>query len=137
MAMAPTVAPDPDPHSTSLTDYEGKIDVAITALNFHDLYIFGGDAGASGMLANIYKLLKPGGTLGLIDHVGVAGQDNNALHRIEKSKVREFLTQTGFEIDGESNVLANPADDHTLHMRDESLDRNTDRMVIKAVKPAM
>ena len=116
--------------------YDGKIDVAITALNLHDTYIFGGEAGAVIFLKNIFTALKPGGVLGVIDHVGIAGQDNISFHRIEKSMAMTFLKYAGFVIEAESDLLANPKDDHMLPMRDPSLERNTDRMLIKARKPA-
>lgn len=126
---------DLGPITTLMDTYEGKMDVAITALNLHDMYIFGGEEGAKVFLENIYKSLKPGGILGMIDHVGIAGQDNARLHRIEKSIALKFLTDAGFIIESESDILANPEDDHTLSMRDPSLGRNTDRMLIKARKP--
>jgi len=120
---------------TSAATYEGKIDAAITALNLHDVYNFGGEDGARAMLETIYKLLKPGAVFGVIDHVGTAGRDNAKLHRIERNTAKELLTGAGFEIAAESDVLANPDDDHTLNIWDDSLGRNTDRMLIKARKP--
>src|SRR5689334_18726792 len=64
-----------------------KADAVITALNLHDVYNGyqdqpGGEAAAVGFLRSMYGALKPGGVLGVIDHVGVAGQDNKALHRM-------------------------------------------------------
>ena len=127
---------DLGPLTTRKELYDGKIDVAITALNLHDAYIFGGEAGAMTLLQNIFTALKPGGVLGVIDHVGIAGQNNSRLHRIEKGMAVTFLKYAGFVIEAESDLLANPKDDHTLPMRDPSLERNTDRMLIKARKPA-
>ncbi len=127
---------DLGPLTTRKELYDGKVDVAITALNLHDAYIFGGEAGAVTLLENIFTALKPGGVLGVIDHVGIAGQNNSRLHRIEKSMAMTFLKYAGFVVEDESDLLANPKDDHTLPMRDPSLERNTDRMLIKARKPA-
>ena len=119
------------------TDFglDGTVDVAITALNTHDAYNFRGEQGGLDFFKGAYKALKPGGVLGVIDHIGIAGQDNKTFHRIEPSIVRKLITDTGFVIEAESNVLHNPNDDHTLPIRDPSLHRNTDRMLIKAVKP--
>ena len=86
-------------------------------------------------LKDIYKALKPGGVFGVIDHEGSAGIDNAALHRIETSVAKAALEQAGFIVEAESDVLDNPADDHTLRIRDASLNRNTDRFVIRARKP--
>lgn len=112
----------------------GSLDAAITALNLHDLYNRDPDAAVQ-MLKNIRRLLKPGGVLGVIDHVGVAGQDNANLHRMEKSKAIEALLEAGFRVESESPLLANPADDHTLQVFAPEIRGNTDRFLLKAVKP--
>jgi predicted methyltransferase len=111
----------------------GSIDVAITSLNFHDVYQAGG---AEPFLARVRELLKPGGVLGIIDHVGVAGNDNRALHRIETSLVREAAEAAGFTLDGESGVLRNTEDDHTKSVFDPSVRGKTDRLVLRLRKPA-
>ena len=121
--------------SYSLDDYVGTMDGAITALNLHDMYIRGGREGTVTFLQNIHKALKPGGVFGFIDHAGSPGQDNNALHRIDPAVAKELLAEAGFVLEAESDLLANPADDRTLHMRDESLGRNTDRMLFRLRKP--
>jgi predicted methyltransferase len=79
--------------------------------------------------------LKPGGVFGLMDHRGVAGQPNANLHRMEVAAARDLLTKAGFTIEAESDLLANPADDHTRGPGDESLGGNSDRFLIKARKP--
>ena len=81
------------------------------------------------------KALKPGGVFGVIDHEGIEGQDNPALHRMEVAAAVEALETGGFVVEEVSNILDNPADDHTLAMWDESLGRNTDRFLIRARKP--
>ena len=110
-------------------------DVAITALNTHDAYNFGGEQAGLDFFKGAYKALKPGGVLGVIDHIGIAGQDNKKLHRIPIATVRKLITDNGFIIEAESDILHNPNDDHTKFIRDPSLHRNTDRMLIKARKP--
>jgi predicted methyltransferase len=114
---------------------DNAVDAAFTALNLHDAANNGGDEAGVAWLKGIYGALKPGGVFGFIDHVGIAGQDNTALHRIEKARVRRLLEQAGFVVEAESDLLMNPADDHTLNIRDESLGRSTDRMLIRARKP--
>lgn len=111
-----------------------EVDAAFTALNLHDAANRSDEAGMA-FLSAIYEALEPGGVLGFVDHVGIDGQDNADLHRIEKARAREMLTRAGFEIEAESDMLMNPADDHTLSIRDESLGRATDRMLIRARKP--
>ncbi len=106
----------------------------------HDIYNgFGdqpaGEAPALEFLKGIYAALKPGGVLGVIDHVGVAGQDNKAFHRITLQQARDVLTKAGFKIEAESTILANPADDHTKAVFDPAVRGKTDQFMIRARKP--
>jgi len=109
-----------------------QVDAAFTALNLHDMANRGGGAA---FLEGIYAELRPGGVFGVIDHVGIAGRDNADLHRIEKATARDLLTEVGFVIEAESDILMNAADDHTLGAGDPSLQRTTDRMLFRARKP--
>lgn len=113
----------------------GTFDAAITALNFHDLYNGRGPEAALAVLQKINSLLVSGGILGIIDHVGVAGADNAALHRIEKSLAIETAKAAGFVVEGDANILANADDDHTQGVFAEGIRGNTDRFVLKFVKP--
>lgn len=111
-----------------------SVDFAITALNYHDFYN-SDPARAAAIMAQVMQVLKPGGILGIIDHEGNVGADNAALHRIAVSDVVKSITESGYHVVGLSDVLHNPADDRTLHQGDESLQRNTDRFVLKVIKP--
>jgi predicted methyltransferase len=111
-----------------------EVDAAFTALNLHDA-ANQSEARGLAFLAGIYAALKPGAVLGFVDHVGIDGQDNADLHRIQKARALDLLSRAGFDIEASSNMLMNPADDHTLSIRDESLGRATDRMLIRARKP--
>jgi predicted methyltransferase len=118
----------------------GVGDAAVTALNLHDIYNgFGGNPGseqaAVDFLKAIHAALKPGGVLGVIDHVGIAGQDNTALHRMLPQQARDALTKAGFTIEAESSLLANPADDHTKMVFDPTIRGTTDQFVFRAYKP--
>jgi predicted methyltransferase len=118
----------------------GSVDAAVTAMNLHDIYNgFGGQPGgedqAVGFLKSIYGALKPGGVLGVIDHVGVAGKDNAMMHRMLPQQARDALTKAGFTIEAESQLLANPADDHTKGVFDPSIMGHTDQFMFRARKP--
>ncbi len=113
----------------------GSIDVAFTALNFHDVYNRQGEEAAAEFLAAVFDLLKPGGTLGLIDHVGAPGADNTSLHRIDPALVDPVAEQAGFIIEAKSDVLAHPEDDHTRGVFDPALRGDTDRFVLRLRKP--
>ena len=124
-------------YTADMTDFglDGTIDFAITALNLHDAYNFGGEQGGKDFFKGVYKALKPGAVLGVIDHIGIAGQDNTTMHRIEKTVAIELIKSAGFVIEAESDILHNPNDDHTKPIRDAELQRTTDQMLFMARKP--
>ena len=111
----------------------GTLDAAITALNFHDVYNGRGPEAATAFLVSVRELLKPGGVLGLIDHAGNPGADNEALHRIEESLAEAAARGAGFEIDAKSDLLRNPADDRSKNVFDEAVRGRTDRFLLKLV----
>jgi predicted methyltransferase len=113
-----------------------SVDGAITALNFHDIYNGRGPEAAAAFLQAIYVVLKPGGFLGLIDHDGSAGADNDKLHRIEMKRVVELVEASPFKLEAKSNVLRNPNDDHSKNVFDPSVRGVTDRFVLLLRKPA-
>ena len=113
---------------------EEEVDAALTALNLHD-YSNRGPEATQAFLGEIYTALRPGGVFIVIDHEGSAGNDNSALHRMEVSSAKAMLEDAGFIVEATSDILDNPADDHSLHMQDESLERNTDRFLIRARRP--
>jgi predicted methyltransferase len=113
----------------------GSIDVAITALNFHDLYNGRGPEVAEAFLATVYRLLAPGGVLGLIDHAGNPGADNEELHRIEESRVDAAVKASDFEIEAKSDLLRNPEDDHSKNVFDPAVRGRTDRFLLRLRKP--
>jgi len=120
-----------------LTDLrlEEEIDVATLILNLHDLYIFGSEEEALNVLTSIMQTLKPGGVLGIVDHIGAPDKENTYLHRIDPVIVEELLYRAGFIITGRSDILSNPEDDHSLHVFEPEIRGKTDRMVIRAIKP--
>lgn len=111
----------------------GSVDFAITGLNFHDFHN-SDPARAQAILADVMSVLKTGGVLGILDHEGTPGADNATLHRIAFDEAVKAVLQSGFALVGSSEVLDNPADDHTVGPFDESLGRNTDRIVLKFMK---
>lgn len=115
---------------------DGPFDAALTALNFHDIYNGSGPEAAVAVLESVHSVLKPGGVLGIIDHVGVAGNDNRSLHRVRKSHAVESAEAAGFVLEDQSDLLANPEDDHTEGVFTEGLRGHTDRFLLKFTKPA-
>lgn len=112
----------------------GSVDLALTHLNFHDVYNANPE-NAQVLLQTVKAALKSGGILGIVDHRGNIGADNVALHRITLDEVAQALTEAGFHIVGVSDALHVESDTRELGPFDESLGRNTDRILVKAMKP--
>lgn len=117
----PTVAP-------------GSVDVAITAMNFHDLYNRGGAAAGEAFMKNVYDALKPGGVFAVIDHAGNEGADNARLHRVTKKTAIDTAKAAGFVVEVDSDLLAHPADDRSTPVSDVSRGK-TDQFTLKLRKP--
>ena len=120
-----------------------QFDAITIVLNYHDLYWSSEDYGwvtidAPKFLAEIYKGLKPGGTLGIVDHFAAPGSSHDTastLHRIDVHIVIAELESTGFVLDGESDALRNMDDDHRKGVFDPSIRGKTDRFVLRFKKP--
>lgn len=120
-----------------------SFDAATIILNYHDLYWSSEQYGwdqidVPAFLAELYKSIKPGGTLGIVDHQAVPGspaETGNSLHRIDAAVVIAELEGIGFVLDASSDILANPDDDHTQNVFDPSIRGNTDRFVLRFLKP--
>jgi predicted methyltransferase len=110
-----------------------QADAAVTALNLHDVYGQGGEAAAVAFAKGIYDALKPGAVFGVIDHVGIDGQNNAQMHRITIAQARDVLTKAGFRIEAESDLLRDRNDDHTKPVF--QMQRHTDQFLIRARKP--
>lgn len=112
---------------------ENSVDLIIVAQTLHDYYNPNPDR-ALEMLVQLRALLKPGGVLGITDHVGVAGRDNRDLHRMEIQQAVDLARQAGFEVES-SELLRVSTDDHSRSIFDPRLNRSTDRFLLKLSKP--
>lgn len=121
---------------------DSSIDVATWVQGPHELYYkptpdadFGDPAGS---FAEIYRIVKPGGVFGVIDHAAVAGAPTsvgNDLHRIDPAHVIELATNAGFVLDAESDFLANPEDDRTDLVFSEARRGKSDQFALRFRKP--
>lgn len=116
-----------------------KVDVVFTSQNYHDYPDrFMGSLDPEILDRAAFAVLKPGGTFIVIDHVAVAGsgmRDTEKLHRIDPAIVKQQVLAAGFRFVGESDVLRNPADPHTITVFDPSIRGHTDQFVFKFRKP--
>ncbi|WP_088348783.1 MULTISPECIES: class I SAM-dependent methyltransferase [Rhodomicrobium] len=116
-------------------------DVLWLHLFYHDLHtalMQARGATAADFNRAVYEGLKPGGFYVIVDHVAAAGAGEslaNSLHRIEPSAVREEVEKAGFMLDGESTVLANENDPHSVKVFDPSIKGETDRFAYRFIKP--
>jgi predicted methyltransferase len=118
----------------------GPVDLVWTTLNYHD---FKNNKLPTGDLAQAYdaeafRVLKPDGTYFIVDHEaapGAGATQTSTLHRIEDSVVRREVEAAGFKLEAESNLLRNPADDHTAKVQDASIRGKTDQFILKFRKP--
>jgi predicted methyltransferase len=117
----------------------------IMNLDYHDVYWQSAERKIGRMepqewLKALYAAMKPGAVVGIIDHVAAPNDDARAvvekLHRIDPAIVRADFERAGFVFEAESDMLRNPADDHTLNVFDEKIRGKTDRFVFRFRKPA-
>lgn len=131
----------------------GTADVVLTFRNVHNWIMpeqpFGEEA-----FRQMFAMLKPGGTLGVVEH-RLAEDADPALEKTsgytKVSTVRRMAEAAGFRLAASSEINANPADtrDHpggvwslppSLRGKEEGRDRflaigESDRMTLKFVKP--
>lgn len=132
---------------------DGSADVVLTFRNVHNLIMAGGDTPVNTFKA-FFRMLKPGGTLGVVDHhlpeSAAAGAEKETGY-IKRSTVLALAKAAGFVLAGESPVNANPADTHdwpkgvwtlppSLELGDKDREKylavgESDRMTLKFVKP--
>lgn len=121
----------------ALTD--GSLDGVFMMIVFHDFWYTadGWEVTAEQVLPQLQRALKPGGFVLVVDHVANAGSGTSAaqdLHRIEPSAVVSTMQAHGFRLDSDSDLLANPNDDHTRSVFDPAIRGHTDRLVQRYTK---
>ncbi|MDK2761745.1 MAG: methyltransferase domain-containing protein [Sphingopyxis sp.] len=133
---------------------DGSADVVLTFRNVHN-WRFGGADKTAEAFRQIYAMLKPGGTLGVVEHRLNESDDSAKEEKsgyMKRSSIVAFAEAAGFKLAGESEINANPKDSKdypkgvwTLppNLAEGETDRakyvaigESDRMTLKFVKPA-
>lgn len=115
------------------------LDVIITVMNFHDLYISQMPEGtADTAIAMLYDSLKPGGALVVVDHLSAEGGGMEAadqLHRMDRELALTALTDAGFVLEEESDLYARPDDPRDANVFDPEIRGQTDQFAWRLRKP--
>jgi len=115
------------------------LDLVWTSQNYHDLKdSFFAPADTAQVNKAVFDALKRGGVYIVLDHAAEKGsgvRDTDTLHRIDEAVVKKEVLAAGFKLAGESKVLRNPADDHTLKVFDPKIRHKTDQFILIFRKP--
>ena len=117
---------------------QNTLDAALIIMTYHDLYRVDEAAGwpkidADDFLSQIATALKPGGRFLIVDHYAEAGSGSSVaqnLHRIDLEFAKRDIEEHGFRLVGESDVLRNPDDVHSVTVFDQSVRGKTDRFIL-------
>lgn len=132
---------------------DGSADVVLTFRNVHN-WLMGETPFAEEAFRQMFAMLRPGGTLGVVEHRLPESADSTRERSsgyLKTSTVRRLAEAAGFRLVAESEINANPNDttDHpsgvwtlppTLRLGDQDRDRyvaigESDRMTLRFVKP--
>ena len=120
-----------------------SLDFTLLHLVYHDLYWESTQYKVPRMdpavfLRALFAATKPGGIVGVIDHVGLAGDTRvtvEKFHRIDPDVVKADFKAAGFVLEAESPVLRMADDDHSKGVFDPAIRGRTDRFVYRFRKP--
>lgn len=131
----------------------GSADLVVTFRNVHNWFGLG-DGAPEAAFAAMFRALKPGGVLGLVQHRGDATRPQDPTGEsgyVREDAVIALAEKAGFRLDARSEINANPRDtkDHpegvwtlppNLELGDQDRDRyleigESDRMTLRFVRP--
>lgn len=131
----------------------GSADVVLTFRNVHS-WLDGDDPIAGQVFAEAFRMLKPGGVLGVVEHrlpETAPDERQKSSGYVKVSTVKALAEQAGFTLAAESEINANPKDSAdwpdgvwtlppALRLGDKDREKylaigESDRMTLKFVKP--
>jgi predicted methyltransferase len=116
----------------------GPADLVWTSQNYHDLHLTRLKLDVVALDRVIFAALRPGGEFFIEDHAAAPGsgtRDTDAMHRIDEAFVKQEVESVGFALVGESDILRNPADTHTLLVFNPAIRGHTDQFLLRFRKP--
>lgn len=118
-----------------------NIDVMFIGLSYHDIYVPRKDpvimANREEFLSQIYKSIKLGGKLIIIDHAAKPGTGISTtpkLHRIDEEWTKKDLAKAGFKFFESIDALRNPNDNLEIDIWKKDVIYKTDRFIHMYVK---
>jgi predicted methyltransferase len=124
--------------------FPAGLDAAFLHLTYHDLYWSSEKfkfpkMDPAAFNTRLFKAMKKGGTVIVIDHVGVAGMDPRVqadkTHRIDPALVRADFEKAGFKFAGDVPVLRTAGDNPETLVFDAAVRGKTDRFYFRFTKP--
>ncbi len=114
----------------------GGLDAVYNILYYHDLQPLEVDTAT--MNARVLAALKPGGRYVIVDHKAEDGsgwRDAATIHRMGVETIIEEVTAAGFQLELNSDLLANPEDDRSTMVFSPGVRGRTDQAVLIFRKP--
>ncbi len=116
-------------HIVKVIPFKPPLDVALGAPNSADLvltfrsahdWLNDSPATLDAVFKAVYDVLKPGGTFGVVEHranpFADAVESSKQLHRIPEDYLIALGLQTGFRLQGVSEINANPQDSESVNV---------------------
>jgi predicted methyltransferase len=130
--------PNAEYHIVDYSDiaFPANLDAVYNVLYYHDLQAL--EVDTAEMNTKVFNALVPGGKYVIVDHLSAPGagwSQSSTIHRIEKSVIVDEITAAGFDLIVDSDILANPEDDHTAMVFSPGMRGGTDRAVLIFQKP--
>ena len=113
-----------------------KADLFWTTENYHDFHN-GPTANIAALDKAVFNTLKPGGIFYVEDHSAATGAGlaaTSQFHRMDEDVAKSELTAAGFKLDGEGNILRNPADNKAAS-NSETGHFDSDRFMLRMKHP--
>jgi predicted methyltransferase len=113
-----------------------KADLFWTTENYHDFHN-GPTADIAALDKAVFDNLKPGGIFYVEDHSAAPGAGlaaTSQFHRMDEAVAKSELTAAGFKLDGEGQLLRNPADNKAAS-NSETGHFTSDRFMFRMKRP--